>query len=81
MLEIIIKLILLERLFLKKYFEPSIGPTRSLPNLPPDLLIHPSTPPGFPIINAKSGTSFVTTAPAAMKLYFPITFPQIVELL
>src|SRR5207248_891270 len=34
---------------------------------------------GTPAINAKAGTSAVTTAPAAMKAYWPIVWPQTMD--
>ena len=55
---------------------PYRGQTRSGPSRSPAWLIQPMRRAGTPAISAKAGTSFVTTAPAAMKAYSPIVWPQ-----
>ena len=58
------------------YCVPSIGHIKSFPRRPPDLLIQAIIFAGLPTTKAKSGISFVTTAPAPIKQYFPRLFPQ-----
>ena len=55
-----------------------MGQTISFFKRAPALLIHPILLAGVPAIKANAGTSFVTTAPAAIKQYLPKLLPHII---
>ena len=69
----------LQKLFLSsRIFAQSLLPLLSKFNFSPFLFTHPTNLPGFPMINAKSGMFFVTTAPAPIRAYLPIVTPHII---